>query len=84
MKYTTWQRRMTEEESFETNTQLKMTSLEQVWFMCMLIFTLSIHNCYNEVYKMAKKNDRRRKLSNKYSTQNDVIGVGTFYVYVYI
>ena len=84
MKYTTWQRRMTEEESFETNTQLKMTSLEQVCFMCMLIFTLSIHNCYNEVYNMAKKNERRRKLSNKYSTQNDVIGAGMFYVYVYI
>ena len=62
MKYTTWQRRMKEEESYETNTQLKMTSLEQVCFMCMIIFTLSIHNCYNEVYNMAKKNERRRNL----------------------
>ena len=84
MKYTKWQRRMKEEDSYETNTQLKMTSLEQVYFMCMFIFTLSIHNCYYEVYKMAKKNERRRKLSNKYSTQNDVIGAGIFYVYVYI
>ena len=84
MKYTTWQRRMKEEESYQTNTQLKMTSLEQVCFMCMRIFTLSIHNCYYEVYNMAKKNERRRKLSNKYSTQNDVIGAGMFYVYAYI
>ena len=62
MKYTTWQRRITEEESYETNTHLKMTSLKQVCLMCMLIFTLSIHNCYNEVYNMAKKNEGRRKL----------------------
>ena len=84
MKYTKWQRRVKEEENYQTNSQLKMTSLEQVCFMCMIIFTLSIHNCYNEVYNMAKKNERRRKLSNKYSTQNDVIGAGMFYVYDYI
>ena len=84
MNYIKWQRRMEKEETRRINTPLKMTSLEQVWFMCMFIFTLSIHNCYNEVYNMAKKNERRRKLSNKYSTQNDVIGAGMFYVYVYI
>ena len=84
MKYIKWQRRVKEEENYQTNTQLKMTSLEQVCFMCMFIFTLSVHNCYNDVYKMAKKNERRRKLSNKYSTQNDVTGAGMFYVYDYI
>ena len=56
---------MKEEENYQTNTQLKMTSLEQVCFMCMLIFNLSIYNCYNEVYKMAKKDDRRRQSSSK-------------------
>ena len=67
MKYTKWQRRMKEEESYETNTQLKMTSLEQVCFMCMFIFKLSIYNNYCELYKMAKKDGKRRNLSNKYS-----------------
>ena len=62
MKYTKWQRRLKEEENYQTNTQLKMTTLKQVCFMCMFIFTLSIHNCYNEVHKMAKKNERRRQL----------------------
>ena len=75
---------MKEEGKYQTNIQLKMTSLKQVCFICMFIFKLSIHNCYYEVYKMAKKNERRRKLSNKYSTQNDVIEAGMFDVYVYI
>ena len=72
------------EENRRTYTKLKMTSLEQVYFMCMFIFTLLIYNCYNEVYKMAKKNERRRKLSNKYSTQHEVSGAGMFHVFVYI
>ena len=76
--------RSKKEENRRTYTKLKMTSLEQVCFMCMFIFTLLIYNCYNEVYKMAKKNDRRRKLSNKYSTQNDIIGAGMLHGYVYI
>ena len=84
MKYIKYQRRMKEEENYRTNTQLKMKSVEQVCFMCLCIFTLSIYNCYYVVYNMEKKDKRRRKLSNKYSTQNDVIGAGTFYVYVYI
>ena len=84
MKYTKWQRRMNEEENYQTNIQLKMTSMQQACFMCMFIFKLLIHNCSYEVYKMAKKNERRRKLSNKYSTQNDVNEAGMFYVYVYI
>ena len=71
---------MKEEENHRTIAQLKTTSLEQVRFTCMFIFKLSIYNCYNEVYKMAKKDERRRKLSTKYSTQNDVIGAGMFYV----
>ena len=75
---------MDKKENKRINTQLKMTSLKQVCFMYMFIFKLSIYNCYYKVYKMSKKNERRRKLSNKYSTQNDVIGAGTFYVYVYI
>ena len=75
---------MKEDENYQINTQLKMTILKQVCFMCMFIFELSIHNCYYEVYKMAKKSERRRKLSNKYSTQNDVIGACMFYVYAYI
>ena len=75
---------MKEEENYRTNTQLKMTSVEQVCFMCLCIFKLSIYNCYYVVYKMEQEDERRRKLSNKYSTQNDVIGAGTFYVYVYI
>ena len=75
---------MKEEENYRTNTQLKMTSVEQVCFMCLCIFKFSKYNCYYVVYKMEKKDERRRKLSNKYSTQNDVIGAGTFYVYVYI
>ena len=75
---------MKEEENYRTNTQLNMKSVEQVCFMCLCIFKLLIYNCYYKAYKMSKKDERRRKLSNKYSTQNDVIGVGTFYVYVYI
>ena len=78
-----WQRSK-KEENRRTYTKLKMTSLEQVCFMCMFIFTLLIYNCYNEVYKMAKKNERRRKLSNKYSTQNDIIVAGMFHMHVYI
>ena len=65
MKYIKCQRRLKEEENYRTNTQLKMTSLEQVRFTCMFIFNLSIYNCYNEVYKMAKKDERRRKSSSK-------------------
>ena len=68
MEHIKWQRRMEKEEDHRTNTQLKMTSLEQVHFTCMFIFKLSIYNCYYEVYKMAKKDERRRKSSNKYST----------------
>ena len=41
---------------------------------------LSICNCYYEVYKIAKKDGQRRKSSNKYSTQNDIIGAGMFYL----
>ena len=33
---------------------------------------------------MTKKNERRNKSSNKYSTQNDIIGAGMFHVHVYI
>ena len=33
---------------------------------------------------MAKKDGKRRNSSNKYSTQNDVIGAGMVYVYAYI
>ena len=84
MKYTKWQRRVKEEESYETNTQLKMTSLKQVCFMCMLIFKLSIYNNYCELYKMAKKDGKRIYSSNKYSTQDDIIGAGMFHGYVYI
>ena len=75
---------MKEEENNRTNIQLKMTSLEQVCFICMFIFKLSIYNCYYEVYKMAKKDERRRNSSNKYSTQDDIIGAGMFHGYVYI
>ena len=63
-----WQRKMKEEENYRTNIQLKMTSLEQVCFMCMFLFKLSIYSCYYEVYKMAKKDGKRRQSSNKYST----------------
>ena len=84
MKYIKCQRRMKEEENHRTNTKLKMKSVEQVCLMCLCILKLSIYNCYYVVSKMEKKDERRRKLSNKYSTQNDVIGAGTFYVYVYI
>ena len=84
MNYIKWQRRMEKGETRRINIQLKMTSLEQVCFMCMFIFKLSICNCYCELYKMAKKNERRRKLSNKYSTQNDIIGAVMLHVHVYI
>ena len=33
---------------------------------------------------MAKKDGKRRNSSNKYSTQNDIIGTGMFHGYVYI
>ena len=72
------------EKNKRTNIQLKMTSLKQVCLTCMFIFKSSKYNCYYEVYKMKKKNERRRKLSNKYSTQNDVSGAGMFHVFVYI
>ena len=75
---------MKEEENNRTNIQLKMTSLEQVCFIFMIIFKLSIYNCYYEVYKMGKKDERRRNSSNKYSTQDDIIGAGMFHGYVYI
>ena len=75
---------MKDEENYRTNTQLKMTSLEQVCFICMFIFKLSIYICYCELYKMAKKDGKRRNSSNKYSTQDDIIVAGMFYVHVYI
>ena len=75
---------MKEEENYQANSQLKMKSLEQVCFICMFIFTLSIYNCYYQVYEIAKKNERIRQLSNKYSTQNDIIAEGMFHGYVYI
>ena len=53
---------METEQTHRTNIQLKIISLKQVCLKYMLIFMLSIYNCYNEVYKMAKKSDRRRKL----------------------
>ena len=84
MKYTKWQRRRKEEESYETNTQPNMTTLEKVCFMCMFISKLSIYNNYCELYKMAKKDGKRRNLSNKYSTQDDIIVAGMFHGYVYI
>ena len=84
MEHIKLQRRMKEDENYQTNTQLKMTTLKQVCFMCMFISKLSIYNCYYELCKMAKKSERRRKLSSKYSTQNNAIGAGMFYVYVYI
>ena len=65
MEHIKLQRRTKEDENYQTHTQLKMKTLKQVCFMYMFIFKLSIHNCYYEVYKMAKKNERRRKLSNK-------------------
>ena len=83
MEHIKWQRSK-KEETRRINTQLKMTSLEQVCFMCMFIFKLSIYNNYCELYKMAKKDGKRRNSSDKYSTQNDIIGAGMFYVYVYI
>ena len=52
--------------------------------MCMFILKLSICNCYCELYKMAKKDGKRRNSSNKYSTQNDIIVAGMFHGYVYI
>ena len=75
---------MNEEENYQTNTQLKMTSLEQVCLMCMFIFKLSIYNNYCELSKMAKKDGKRRHSSNKYLTQDDIIGAGMFHGYVYI
>ena len=33
---------------------------------------------------MTKKNEGKRQLSNKYSTQNDIIGAGMFHLHVYI
>ena len=57
-----WQRRMKEEEHYRTNTQLKMTSSEEVCFICMFIFKLSICSCYCELYKMAKKDGKKKKL----------------------
>ena len=65
MKYIKCQRRMKDEENYRTNTQPKLKSVEQVCFMCMFIFNISIYNCYNEVYKMAQKDERRRKSSSK-------------------
>ena len=75
---------MKEEGNYQTNIQLKMTSLEQVCFMCMFIFKLSIYNNYCELYKMTKKDGKRRNSSNKYSTQDGIIGAGMFHGYVYI
>ena len=75
---------MKDEENYRTNTQLKMTSSEEVCFICMFIFKLSIYICYCELYKMAKKDGKRINSSNKYSTQDDIIGAGMFYLYVYI
>ena len=65
MEHIKLQRRMEKEENHRANTQLKTTSLEQVRFSCMFICKLSIYNCYNEVKKRAKKNERRRKSSRK-------------------
>ena len=75
---------MIEEENYRTNTKLKMTSSEEVCYISMFIFKLSIYNCYCELYKMAKKDGKRRNSSNKYSTQDDIIGAGMFHVHVYI
>ena len=33
---------------------------------------------------MARENEGRRKLFNKYSTQHEVSGAGMFHVFVYI
>ena len=49
---------MKEEENHRINTQLKMTSLEQVCFVCLFSFKISICNCYYELYKMAKKDGK--------------------------
>ena len=84
MKYTKWQRRMKEEGNYQTNTQLKMTSLQEVCFMCMFAFKLSIYNNYCELYKMAKKDGKRRNSSNKCSTQDDITVAGIFHMHVYI
>ena len=61
---------MKEEGNHRINTQLKMTSLEQVCFVCLFSFKISICNCYYELYKMAKK--------------DDIIAAGMFHVHVYI
>ena len=41
MKYIKWQRRMIEEDNHQANrpTQVKITSLEQVCFICMYILS---------------------------------------------
>ena len=79
MKYIKWHRKMKEEENHQANrpTNLKITSLEQVYFICMLILSFILN-------KMANKDERRRKSLNKYSTKSDIIAAGMFYLYVYI
>ena len=84
MNYARWQRRVKEEENYQTNIQLKITPLEQVCFMCMFIFKLSIYNNYCELYNMAKKDGKRINSSNKYSTQDDIVVAGMFHMHVYI
>ena len=58
-EHLTWQRRMEKKENKRTNIQLKMTSFKQVCFKYMLIFILSVCNCYYGAYKIAKENEGR-------------------------
>ena len=50
----------------------------------MFIFKLSIYNCYCELYKMAKKDGKRRNSSNKYSIQDDIIVAGMHFTAMFI
>ena len=50
---------MEKEQTDRTNIQLKMTSFKQVCFKYMLIFMLSMCNCYYGANKIAKKDGKR-------------------------
>ena len=73
---------MEKEQNYRTNTQHEITKMEQVCIMYILSLNyLSIYKCYYGASTMVKKDGKRAKLSNKYSTQNNKNGTGMHYVY---
>ena len=60
------------EQNHRTNTQHKITKMEQVCIMYNLSLNhLSIYKFYYGASTMVKKDGKRATLSNKYSTQNN-------------